>query len=138
MAYCSGRLCAQGIEGQCTSDSAQAWVPRLMAQTTAQLLLLHDGARSHPSKATAQCFAAQADRLTVHPLPSYSPDDHPIAYLWKQTKQRATHHTDCKAFGALMVSGDNALASCATPPETVLGLFGRYGEESGLELKQAA
>jgi transposase len=74
----------------------------------------------------------------VHPLPSYSPDDNPIAYLWKKTKQRATHNQYCKAFAALTVSVDKALAYCATHPEAALGLFGLYCEASGLELKQAA
>jgi hypothetical protein len=36
------------------------------------------------------------------------------------------------------MSVDKALAYFATHSETVLGLFGRYCEESGLELKQAA
>ena len=44
----------------------------------------------------------------------------------------------CKEFIALTVSVDKALAYFATHPDTVLGLFGRYGEESGLELAQAA
>jgi hypothetical protein len=36
------------------------------------------------------------------------------------------------------VSVDKALAHFATHPETVLGLFGLYCEESDLELTQAA
>jgi hypothetical protein len=36
------------------------------------------------------------------------------------------------------VAVDKALAYFARHPDTVLGLFGRYCEESGLELKQAA
>ena len=96
-------------------------------------------------------------------LPSYSPDYNPIEYLWKKTKQRATHNKYFKEFVALTVkveqallkftnapeeilalcslpteSVDKALAYFATHAETVLGLFGRYCEESGLELKQAA
>ena len=43
-----------------------------------------------------------------------------------------------KEFVQLTVSVDKALAYFATHPETVLGLFGLYCEESGLELKQAA
>ncbi len=81
---------------------------------------------------------AHSDRLTEYPLPSYAPDYHPIAYLWKKTKQRATHNKYCKEFAPLTVSVDKALAYFATHPEEVLGLFGRYCEESGLELKQAA
>ena len=61
-----------------------------------------------------------------------------IEYLWKKTKKRATHNQYFKEFALLTVSVDKALAYFATHPETVLGLFGRYCEESGLELKQAA
>ena len=61
-----------------------------------------------------------------------------MAYLWKKTKQRATHHKYFKEFITRTVSVDKALAYCATHPDTVLGLFGRYCEESGLELTQAA
>ncbi len=136
--YFSGRLCSQGIEGRCTSESSQAFLTMILAQTTAPLLRIHDGARYHTSKATEQFFAAHAERLTAHPLPSYSPDYHPIEYLWKKTQQRATHKKYFKEFIALTVSVDKALAYFATHPDTVLGLFGRYCEESGLALKQAA
>jgi hypothetical protein len=96
------------------------------------------GARDHTSQATTQCLAQHAERITVHPLPSYSPDDNPIAYLWKKTKKRATHNQYFKEFAALAVSGEKALASCATHPETVRGLFGLYCKERGLALQQAA
>jgi transposase len=83
-------------------------------------------------------LATQSERIMGHPLPSYSPDDNPIEYLWKNTKKRATHNPYFKTFTALTVSADRALAYFATHPETFLGLFGLYCEESGLELKQAA
>jgi len=136
--YCSGRLFSQGIEGRFTSDSYQGFLHMILAQTPQHLFLIHDGARYHTSKAIQQFFAAHADRLTVHPLPSYSPDYNPIEYLWKKTKQRATPNQYFKELGALTVSVDKALAYFATHPETVLGLFGCYCEDSGLELKQAA
>ena len=110
----------------------------LMAQTTQHLFLIQDGARYHTRAAPQAFLAAHRDRITVEPLPSYSPDYKPIEYLWKKTKQRATHHQYCKECAALTVSVEQALAYVATPPEEVLGLFGRYCEESGLELKQAA
>jgi hypothetical protein len=53
-------------------------------------------------------------------------------------KQRATHNQYFKEFAALTVSVDKALAFFATHADEVLGLFGRYCEESGLALKQAA
>ena len=134
----SGRLFFQGIEGRFNSESYQAFLQMIMAQTTAHLFLIHDGARYHTSASTKAFLAAHHDRLTEHPLPSYSPDYNPIEYLWKKTKQRATHNKYFKEFAALTISVEKALAYFATHPEEVLGLFGRYCEESGLELEQAA
>ena len=138
MAYGSGRLFYQGIEGRFTSESYQGFLTMILAQTTEHVFLIHDGARYHTSKATQQFLEAHGERITAHPLPSYSPDDNPIEYLWKKTKKRATHNQYFKEFAALTVSVEQALAYFATHPETVLGLFGRYCEESGLDLKQAA
>jgi transposase len=138
IAYFSGHLFSQGIEGRFNSESYQGFLQMLMEQTTQHLFLIHDGARYHTSAATQAFLAAHRNRITVEPLPSYSPDDNPIAYLWKKTKQRATHNKYFKEFAALTVSVDKALAYFATHPEMVLGLFGLYCEESGLPLKQAA
>lgn len=124
MAYCSGRLCSQGIEGRCNSESSQGFLQRIMAQTTAHLFWIHDGARYHTSALTKALVAAHSERITELPLPLYSPDYNPIEYLWKKTKQPATHNKYFKEF--------------ATHPEEMLGLFGLCCEESGLELKQAA
>src|SRR2546425_1079203 len=136
--YFSGRLFYQGIEGRLNSESYQGFLQMIVEQTTQPLFLIHDGARYHTSAATQAFLAAHGDRITVEPLPSYSPDYNPIEYLWKKTKKRATHNQYFKEFAALTVSVEQALAYFATHPETVLGLFGRYCEESGLDLKQAA
>ena len=136
--YFSGQLFYQSIEGRFNSASDQGFLQMLLAQTTQHLFLIHDGARYHTSAATQAFLAAHRHRITVEPLPSYSPDYNPIEYLWKKTKQRATHNKYFKEFAELTVSVDKALAYFATHPETVLGLFGCYCEESGLPLKQAA
>jgi len=136
--YFSGRLFSQGIEGRFNSENYQAFLEMIMAQTTQHLFLIHDGARYHTSASTQAFLAAHRARITAAPLPSYSPDYNPIEYLWKKTKQRATHNKYFKEFITLTVSVDKALAYFATHPDTVLGLFGRYCEESGLELAQAA
>ena len=120
--YFSGRLFYQGIEGRFNSDSYQAFLQTIMAQTTQHLFLIHDGARYHTSQATQQFLEAHRERITVDPLPAYSPDYNPIEYLWKKTKKRATHNQYFKEFAALTVSVDKALAYFATHPDTVLGL----------------
>jgi len=91
----------------------------LLDPTPAHVFLIHDGARSHSSASTQALLAAPRDRLTVHPLPAYAPDDNPMEYLWKPTKQRATPNKSCKACVALTVSVDKALAYFATHPDTV-------------------
>ena len=91
----------------------------ILAHTTEHLFLIHDGARYPTSQATTQFLAQHAERITVHPLPSYSPDDNPIAYLWKKTKKRATHNQYFQEFALLTVSVEKALAYFATHPETV-------------------
>jgi transposase len=90
--YFSGRLFYQGIEGRFNSESYQAFLQMIMAHTTEHLFLIHDGARYHTSASTQAFLAAHSARITAEPLPSYSPDDNPIAYLWKKTKKRATHN----------------------------------------------
>ena len=136
--YFSGRLFSQGIEGRFHSESYQAFLLMILAQTTQHLFLIHDGARYHTSASTQTFLVVHSDRITAEPLPSYSPDYNPIEYLWKKTKKRATHNKYFKEFAALTVSVEKALAYFATHPDTVLGLFGLYCEESGLELQQAA
>src|SRR5918911_1605264 len=133
--YFSGRLFFQGIEGRFNSDSYHTFLRMIMAQTTAHLFLIHDGARYHTSASTQAFLAAHSDRITEYPLPSYSPDYNPIEYLWKKTKQRATHNKYFKEFATLTVSVDKALAYFATHPAEIVSLFGRYCEESGLELQ---
>jgi transposase len=136
--YFSGRLFSQGIEGRFNSDSYQAFLQMILAQTTQHLFLIHDGARYHTSASTQAFLAAHSERITEHPLPSYSPDYNPIEYLWRKTKKRATHNKYFKEFAAVVVSVDKALAYFAAHPEMVLDLFGLYCKESAFELKQAA
>ena len=121
--YFSGRLFYQGIEGRFASDSYQAFLRTILAQTTAHLFLIHDVARYHTSQATTQFLAQHAERLTVYPLPSYSPDYNLIEYLWKKTKKRATHNQYFKEFALLTGAVEKALAYFATHPETVLGFL---------------
>jgi transposase len=78
-AYCSGRWCSQGIEGRLNSDNYPAFLQRIMEPTTEHLFLIHDGARYHTSASPQAFLAAHRDRITDHPLPSYSPDDNSIA-----------------------------------------------------------
>jgi transposase len=130
--FFSGRLFHQGIEGKFNSDSYQAFLLSVLGQTTEPLFLIQDGAKYHTSKATKQFFVQHQDRLTVFQLPSYSPDYNPIEYLWRNTKKRATHNKYFEQFQEIITSVEQALKHFAQHASEVLGLFGKYCDESGL------
>ena len=138
LAACSGGRFSQGLEGRWHAARAHAVFQRRRAPTPPPLFVRHAGARSPPSAAPHACGAAPRDRLPAAPLPAAAPADQPLASLWQQTTQRATHHQYCQAWAALTVSVEHALASWATPPDTGCGVFGRYGAASGVALHQAA
>jgi transposase len=126
IAFFSGRLFSQGVEGKCNASSYQAFLEGVLDQTTAPLFLVQDGAPYHRSAALRPFWHAHRGRRFVTQLPSYSPDYNPIEFLWRATKRAATHNRYFPAFEALIASVQDALAYFATHPERVKALFGRY------------
>lgn len=135
--YFSGRFFYQGIEGKFTGESYQAFLTTVLRQTRQPLFLIQDGAKYHTSASTRDFFAAHRDRLTVYQLPSYSPDDNPIEYLWRKVKKEATHNKYFAAFEQLVHSVDKTLAAFAERAQEVLNLFGCYCAELGLATEAA-
>ena len=130
--YFSGQLFYQGIEGKFNSESYQAFLTQVLAQTQKHIYLIHDGAKYHTSKATQSFFAENAARLTECRLPSYSPDYNPIEYLWRKVKKEATHNKYFAQFQYVIDSVEKTLACFAQQAQVVLGLFGLYRREVGL------
>jgi len=97
----------------------RAYLLKVLAETTRQLVIIQEGARYHTSKAMRQFFAAHQDRITGYQLPSYSPDYNPIEYLWKNVKREATHNQYFPEFELLTLSVDQALAYYAQHPGEV-------------------
>ncbi len=134
--FFSGRFFSQTLTERFNSESYQAFLSYVLAQTDRTVILIQDGARYHTSRSMRDFFAAHADRLIVYQLPSYSPDYNPIEFLWKQTKQRATHNQYFPQFDKLMASVDEALAYFAQQAATIKNLMGGYLQS--LELVPAA
>jgi transposase len=74
------------------------FLKQLLAHYDGKIFLVEDGAPYHHSKIVAEFKKANADRLTITPLPAYSPDYNPIEKLWKNTKRDATHLKYFKTF----------------------------------------
>lgn len=134
--FFSGRLFYQGLDGRFNAATYQAFLERVLAQTTAPLFLVQDGAKYHTAAALRPFWAAHRGRLFTIRLPSYSPDYNPIEFLWRATKRTATHNRYFPDFGALIGSVEEALALFAAQPERVKALFGRYLDHMGAAAQQ--
>ena len=124
--YFSGRLFSRGSDGKFNGASYVAFLAWVLEQTTEPLFLVQDGAPYHRAAPVKAFFAQHAARLHVTQLPSYSPDDHPIEFLWRATKRQATHNRYFPEFDALIGSVEDALTYFVTHPARVQTLFGRY------------
>jgi transposase len=130
--YFSGRFFHASLTGKFNAESYQAFLTSVLACTQQPLVLIQDGAKYHTSQAMQTFFAQQAQRLTVHQLPSYSPDYNPIEYLWRKVKTLATHNHYFPQFEQLMASVDAALQHFAQHADDVKRLFHAYCAESAL------
>jgi hypothetical protein len=124
--YCSGRFFFRGQPGRFHSESSAAFLLAVLAQTPPHVFVMQAGARYHTSRAMPQCFAAQAARLTIQQLPSYSPDCTPLEPLWKKVKKAATHLKDFPEFTRWQAEVDRALVHFAQTPSEITVLRARY------------
>jgi transposase len=77
------------------------FLKQLLAYYPGKIFLVEDGAPYHHSAIVTEFKKAHTDRLTIAPLPAYSPDYNPIEKLWKNTKKAATHLKYFKTFEEL-------------------------------------
>jgi transposase len=120
--YFPGPFFSQGQDGRRNSAAYLAFLRRILAQTTQPIILMQDGAKSHPSAETKACCAQQTARLQGGQLPTYSPDYNPIEKLWKKIKQQDTHLHYFPTFEALTEQVEQALLKFTNAPEEILAL----------------
>jgi hypothetical protein len=128
---CSGPFFSKAPEGRFHSESSAACLREVLSQPTQHVVVIQDGARYHTSKAMPQLFDAQADRLTIEPLPASSPDCKPIEHLWKKIKKDATPLKHFPEFADLQAEVDRALLHLAQTPDEITVLMARYCETLG-------
>lgn len=90
--------------GRFNSATYVEFLKQLLAQFDTPIILIEDGAPYHRSQEVKQFQAAHAQRLTIEPLPAFSPDYNPIEKLWRNTKKDATHLKYFKTFDELRAS----------------------------------
>jgi transposase len=117
------RLFYAGQEGRLTGAGYCAFLADVLAQTNSPIILVQDGARYHTSKEVQTWLAAQAERITVYQLPSYSPDYNPIEHIWRYVKA-GTHNAYFPVFEELVARVKARLAELDTDPARVRQLMG--------------
>jgi transposase len=126
--YFTGRFFSKGYEGQLNSHSYMEFLTMVMKKTTKKIVLVHDGAPYHDSVAVRNFVETHMHRLSVHKLPSYSPDYNPIEKLWKKIKETGTHLVYFPTFDSLINKVTDMLDLFDDARKEVLALFGFYKE----------
>jgi transposase len=124
--YFSGRLFYQGHTGRFTAESYCQFLASVLAQTHQPIILVHDGAKYHTAAKTRAFCEQHAERLTVEPLPAYSPDYNPIEHLWRNVRRCKTHNRYFPEFELLITSVEDGLVHLQQHPEEVKQLMGTY------------
>jgi len=108
-------LASAETAGKFNGETYVKFLNQLLDHYTCPIILIEDGAPYHRAKVVKDFVEKQKNRLTLEPLPSFSPDFNPIEKLWKNTKRDATHLKYFKTFEELRTS--------------VLKVFNEYLEE---------
>lgn len=124
--FLSGAFFYKAHTGRFNSETYQAFLLEILKKTNQHLIVIHDGARYHTSKAMELFFAEHVERITKFSLPRYSPEYNPIEYLWRNIKKQATHMRYFETFEDLTKKVDEKLAYFANLPKSILGLLGKY------------
>jgi transposase len=127
----SGPFFSTAHAGRFPSESSAAFLRDVLSQTRRHVVVIQDGARSHTSAALQRFFDAHAERLTIEPLPAYSPDFHPIEPLGKQVKTEATHLKSFPELAHLQAEVDRALLHFAQTPREITVRMARDCEKLG-------
>lgn len=127
--YFTGRFFCKGHEdGKLNSEAYEAFLKEVLSKTRKHIILIQDGASYHTSRAIKDFFERRKHRLTVYPLPSYSPDYNPIEKLWKKIKEKEIHLHHFPTFESLKVKVQSALLRFQDMQNDILGLFGFYAK----------
>ncbi len=100
------RRLQEAAEGSARFNSASyvAFLQQLLARFDTPIILIENSVSYHRSREVNQVKADHARRLSIVPLPAFSPDYNPIEKRWRNTKKDATHLKYFNTFEELRAS----------------------------------
>lgn len=104
----------------------------MLEHFTTPILFIDDGASYHRSQEVQTFQATQVARLTVYPLPAFSPDFNPIEKLWRNTKKAATHLKYFKTFEQLRASVQQAFQQYLEDATQVIRVMKKLRTTAGI------
>ena len=117
--------------GRFNGDSYIAFLKQLLNHYKGNIILIEDGAPYHKRSDVVE-FWKNEPRLSVYPLPAFSPDYNPIEKLWKNTKRDATHLKYFKIFEELRDSVIEVFREYMEDASKVICVMRKLREDSGL------
>ena len=99
------------------------FLKRLTRHERRKLFLILDNLRVHHSQLVKQWLKANADKIEVFYLPSYSPELNPDELLNADLKQRATTTAPARTKTALTRTASSSLRSIQKQPQRVQNYF---------------
>ena len=99
------------------------FLERLTRHERRKLFLILDNLRVHHSQLVKQWLKANADKIEVFYLPSYSPELHPDELLHADLKQRVTTTAPARTKTALTKTASSSLRSIQKQPQRVQHYF---------------
>lgn len=125
-------LAATTVTGKFNTQTYQEFLQQLLDEINAPIILIQDSVSYHVSHAIEAFVQAQASRLTVELLPTFSPDFNPIEKLWKNTKKEATHLKYFETFEQLRHSVLNAFSQYLKDSSKVICVMKKLREQAAI------
>ncbi len=118
--------------GKFTGEGYVAFLKQLLEHFSSPVILIEDGASYHRSKVVKRFQEDHQQRLSVYPLPAFSPDYNPIEKLWKNTKRDATHLKYFKTFEELRESVVTAFNQYLEDATKIICVMKKLRTEAGI------
>jgi len=118
-----GQMCWKIFSGALNAKILIGFLERLTRHQRRKLFLILDNLRVHHSKLVKQWVKANADKIEVFYLPSYSPELNPDELLNADLKQRVTTTAPARTKSALTRVASSSLRSMLRQPQRVQNYF---------------